>query len=393
MAITKLKNEQIQNIVNLAYKEFTGGEGVDVQIDLSKFTDNGVADVSAARSKFTGKLLGVLTKNWFTDSSYRSSYKDVFFEDSARFGAIIQSISVSVPEVKENSAWKDFVSGTTTIGQYTVYLPVVDTKYYTKSESWALPITVTGEQWDTAFKNETELANFVEYLFMVVDNAIVQHMEDMNALNRNNFIAEKINAQGSVGGYQAFNLTEEYATEIGLAESKSVEWFLNNKDFLKWASGKIRLFMGYMQKQSVLFNTDSKVRFTPKDRLVVQMLGDFVTRFDSIASSDTFHNDMIALPLYEEVACWQSMEDLSFDGVSSINVKTASGNSIEKGGIVALICDKWSILHTIRSNRVGSQYFGIEDMTHYEYQFRDSYMNDLSMNGLVLYIDDYTYTG
>lgn len=390
MAITKLTNTQIQNIVNLAYKEFTGQEGVDTVIDLSTFTDDGVKDIGALRSKFTGKLLGVLTKNWFTDTSYRSTYKDVFFEDNARFGAIIQSISVSVPEVKENSAWKDFVSGTSTIGQYTVYLPVVDTKYYAKSESWALPITVTGEQWDTAFKNEQELSNFVEYLFMVVDNAIVQHMEDMNALNRNNFIAEKINAQSTVGLYQAYNLTEEYATEKGLTTSKTVAEFLNDKEFLKWASAKIKLFMGYLQKQTILFNTDGKVRFTPKDRLVVQLLGDFVTRYDSIASSDTFHNDMIALPLYEEIASWQSMEDLSFDGVSSINVKTASGDTIEKGGIIGLVCDKWAILHTIRSNRVGSQYFGIEDMTHYEYQFRDSYMNDLSMNGIVFYVDDFT---
>lgn len=390
MAITKLTNTQIQNIVNLAYKEFTGQEGVDTVIDLSTFTDDGVKDIGALRSKFTGKLLGVLTKNWFTDTSYRSTYKDVFFEDNARFGAIIQSISVSVPEVKENSAWKDFVSGTSTIGQYTVYLPVVDTKYYAKSESWALPITVTGEQWDTAFKNEQELSNFVEYLFMVVDNAIVQHMEDMNALNRNNFIAEKINAQATVGLYQAYNLTKEYANEKGLTTSKTVAEFLNDKEFLKWASAKIKLFMGYLQKQTILFNTDGKVRFTPKDRLVVQLLGDFVTRYDSIASSDTFHNDMIALPLYEEIASWQSMEDLSFDGVSSINVKTAQGDTIEKGGIIGLVCDKWAILHTIRSNRVGSQYFGIEDMTHYEYQFRDSYMNDLSMNGIVFYVDDFT---
>lgn len=390
MAITKLTNTQIQNIANLAYKEFTGQEGVDVVLDLSTFTDDGVKDIGALRSKYTGKLLGVLTKNWFTDSSYRSTYKDVFFEDSARFGAIVQSISVSVPEVKENSAWKDFVSGTSTIGQYTVYLPVVDTKYYAKSESWALPITVTGEQWDTAFKNEQELSNFVEYLFMVVDNAIVQHMEDMNALNRNNFIAEKINAQSTVGLYQSYNLTEEYATEKGLTTSKTVAEFLNDKEFLKWASAKIKLFMGYLQKQTILFNTDGKVRFTPKDRLVVQLLGDFVTRYDSIASSDTFHNDMIALPLYEEIASWQSMEDLSFDGVSSINVKTAQGDTIEKGGIIGLVCDKWAILHTIRSNRVGSQYFGIEDMTHYEYQFRDSYMNDLSMNGIVFYVDDFT---
>ena len=38
---------------------------------------------------------------------------------------------------------------------------------------------------------EEELRSFVAYILMMVDNALVVHIEDMGNMNRNNFIAEK----------------------------------------------------------------------------------------------------------------------------------------------------------------------------------------------------------
>lgn len=387
MAITKLTNTQIQNLVNDAYKQMTGKEALTTE-DLSAFSDNGTVDVAAVRSTFTGKLLGAVVKNWYLDSSYRSQYRDVFFEDASRFGAITQAISVEAPEVKENSAWKAFQSGTSTVGQYTVIIPQVDTVYYgIKSESWALPVTITGEQWDVAFRSMEALNDFVGYVFMVVDNALVQHMEDLNNANRNHFLAEKLNS--SANGIHKLNLVEMYVADTGAeATGMTVEQFLNSESALRFAIEQIKLYMGYMQKQTALFNTAGKVRFVPKDRLVVQLLGAFVARLDTVARSNTFHNDLVSLEYYDEVPAWQNMEDLGFDNISSIAVKLSSTVTVEKAGIVGLIADKWAIVHTIKSQRVAVQHFDIEDLTHYEYQYRDQYMNNLTMNAVVLYLDD-----
>lgn len=389
MAITKLTNTQIQNIVNEAYEQMTGKEAL-AEEDLSKFSDVGTDDVQAYRDAFTGKILVAVTRNWFLDSSYRSEYKDVFFEDSSRFGAIIQTISATVPEVKENSAWNAFTSGVSTVGQYTVYLPVVDTQYYVKSESWALPITITGEQMDTAFRSMSDLNDFVGYLFMMVDNAIVQHMEDLNGANRNHFIAEKIHAQNTnVPGIHMVNLVGSYVKSAGIESTgMTVTEFLKSVEGLRYAVEQIKLYMGYMKKQTALFNTSGKVRFTPKDRLVVQLLDFFVERLNSVVRSTTFHNDLVSLPYYESVPAWQNMKELSFENLSSISVKIADGTSIEKGGIVGLLCDKWAIVHTTKSNRVATQRFDIENLNLYEYQYRDQYINNLSMNAVVFVLDN-----
>lgn len=389
--MAKLSNAQIKDLVNTAYKQFTGKEDIVAPLDLTAFCDMGAESIGDNRERFTNALIGVITKNWFLDTSYRSQYNDIFYEDNERFGAIIQAISVEAPEAKDNEAWKDFESGVSKVGQYTVYLPIVSTKYYTKSSSWAIPITISWEQWDTAFHNETELTSFVNYVFMVVDNALVQHMEDMNDENRNNFISEKIAYSKKVDakGVHVVDLVAEYVKEKGITSTYTRLQALNDREFLSFASAKMSEYIGYFRKQTALFNTEQKVRFTPEERLACQILSLFESKMTSVGYANTFHDEFIKLPNHQTVSWWQSAGDLSFNDVSSIHIKNGT-TTTETSGIVGLLCDKWAIVHTIRSNRVGSQNFGIENITHYEYQHRDSYINNLTMNAVVFTMNDHT---
>ena len=45
-----------------------------------------------------------------------------------------------------------------------------------------------------------------------------------------------------------------------------------DKECLRYMSRKIAEYTGYMQEQTALFNTEGKVKFTPSDRLVVEVL-------------------------------------------------------------------------------------------------------------------------
>lgn len=388
MAVTKLTTEQIDTLVNDAYSQAVGAEEV-TELDLTKFTDEGVTDVQALRSKYTGKLLGLVTENFFTQTSAESEYEDDFYEDEKRFGAITQMISATVPEAQENKAWQDFVSGTSKIGQYTVYLPTIDTTYFTKQTAWSVPLTITGEQWDQAFKDAAGVRGFVDFLFMVMGNAILKHRENMNEENRNNFIAQKVQhaAEAGVTGVHAINLIEKYATERGETSFTVAQAFASD-DFKAFSMSTLGEYAGYMRKQSAIFTADSSVRFTPTDRLRVQVLDKF-DRALAVTKAGIYHNELIKMPGYKTVSAWQGLGALDFDTLSQISVKTSAG-SFEQSGIVAVMVDKWAILHTIKRQRVASQRFEIEDLTHYEYQFVDSYMNNLNLPGVVFYLADYS---
>ena len=390
--MAKYTSTQIKDLVNKAYSQMTGGEEITEQLNLTDFCDTGSHDLTDVRDAFTGALISVCTRNWFLDSSYRTEYNDIFYEDSQRFGAIIQAISIESPKAIDNSAWKTFKSGETTVGQYTVYLPIVDTKYYTKSTAWAIPLTISWEQFDTAFRNENDLSEFVSFVMMSVDNALVQHMEDMNSENRNNFLAEKIaySKRPDAKGIHVVDLVKDYAQSKGMTENYTRLQALNDREFLTYASTKMSRYLKYFRKQTSLFNTEQKVRFTPQERLACQILTYFEDSMTNIGYANTFHDDYIKLPLHESVPWWQAAGDLSFDDVSALHIKNGESVSVETSGVVGLICDKWAIVHTIRSNRVASQSFPIENLTHYEYQHRDSYINNLTMNAVVFTMNDYT---
>lgn len=386
-----INNNTAYTVVNSAYNQSVGANAI-ATTDLEDFVDTGAAysAIASIKEQFTQALINVLATNWFTDSSYRSQYRDQFFVDSREFGAIVQMISAEAPAVTESHAWQTFTSGISTVGTYTVYIPVVDTKYYAKTVSWELPVTVTYEQWDDAFRTGDAIADFVAYLLMVVDNALVQHKENMDNLNRNNFMAEKINYAGSLGaqGIHVVNLLTDYNTEMG-GSLATVTDFFSSADALRYASGRILEYKDYFKKQTALFNTEQKVRFTPEDRIVLQVLSYYERRFESVAQSTTFHEAISALPGYESVPFWQGSGTAgAFSDISSIDVELGSnGTAVTKEGIVAFLCDKWAILHTIRKQRVAARNFDPEGLDMYFYQFRDQYMNNLTMNAIVFTVE------
>lgn len=401
MPAVTLNNNQVASVVNAAIAQSTGGALDD--LDLVGIIDKGNdSSVIGSVENFTKSLLNVMIGNWFTDESYRSNYTDPFFQDSETYGAISRFISVEVPDVVASHAWTDITSGTTTAGVYTLYLPVVHEQIYGKTVSYELPIAITGEQWDTAFHSASELSSFVNYIFLVVDNMLVKHLQDMDALNRANFMAEKINYAKSVGatGVHVINLVESWANASGATADISVEEFLNDRKALNYAKSEIIFYKDMMSQMSTLFNTAGYKRFVPEDKLVIQTLARFDQALAYAADSDTYHNEILTLPQHQTVPYWQAQSDangsLTFDATSSIDVVIEHGTApapdteIKQSGIVCFMCHQWAIMHTLFKRRVAVQHFDAENIDQYFYQFRDGYMNNLTMPALIFVLEDWT---
>ena len=401
MSVVTLNNNAVYSIINAARAQALGGGSTEAiaSLDLKDIVDAGGDEtVIGSREAFTKALINVLVKNWFTDTSYRSSYSDPFFEDSARFGAITQMISVEVPAVKASSQWTSITSGTTTVGTYTVYLPVVDTQYYGKSDSWEIPIAITGNQWNTAFKNEDELRGFVSYVLMMVDNALVVHLENMSNMNRNNFIIEKYKAATAVSpedGVHVVDLLGGFVAAHGdTTKDFTVADFLDSQEALIYAAEQIALYSDYIGRMSTMFNIGNKARFTPDDRKVLQVLSAFEKRMQFHALSDVYHDELAALPGHQSVAYWQGFGNGgTWSEVSKIMGKPTSyesGDATTVSNVVAFLADKWSVMHTIIEHRVAAKVFEPEDIVQYYYQFTDRYLNDLTQNAIVFVLTPYT---
>ena len=172
-SVNYLNNNDVDAVVNEAYAIATGKKEITT-LTLSDIIDAGTKDggsLVGKREQFTKALIMAIAKNMFTDTA-ASEDDDPYYVDSRQWGAITQMISAQAPEVKESSAWREFVSGSSTVGQYTVYLPIVSTKYYGRSNSWGLPITISYEQYADSFTGAEGFNAFRSYIILVVQNAI-----------------------------------------------------------------------------------------------------------------------------------------------------------------------------------------------------------------------------
>lgn len=397
-----MPNTQINAFLNAAWAQFSGATDVTT-LTTQGIIDAGSTTLAGNKELFFGVLLNVMMKNRFTDSEYNSFENDVFYEDAQTYGAILQVISVDMPAAVANPAWNKFISAyddyanATRLHDTPIYIPVVHSRLYESSDSWAIPLAISGEQMDTAVHDAAELEQIAAYMWLAVDNAVKVHLEDMDRANRNNFMAQKILAHRSgAAGIHVVNLVKA-AYDAGLypnaqsGDTLTAKDFMNDSSKMLFCTEQLKMDKTYFRTMSKLFNTAGRDRFTPDERLVLQVLSAFARRLETVALSDTYHKDLVEMPLYREVAAWQGLgTDTKWDNVSKIDIQLDDNYTIEQEGIVALMVDKWAICHTIKGRRVGVDRDDIKNLTAYSSQFRDSYFNDLTMNGLVFIVADYT---
>lgn len=390
-------NNSAYEIVRAAYEQVVGADAVDT-IDTQGIVDAGVASslFETHRDQFTKALIEQCAKTFFTDEKYTAS-TDPFFVDERRFANILQIVSAEAPEVQESHAWKSFVSGTSTAGSYTLFLPILESRVYSSTVSWELPIAITDEQWDDSVRDGAGLDQLVDYIILVIQNAVEMHRENMTGLNRNNFMAEKILYANSDGaeGIHVVNLMAAYNAQRGKSITTVAE-FLASPDALRFAEKQIELYAEYLRKPSKLFNTSGALKFVPKNRLVLQMNTAFLKSYEENALSVTFNDrfvDFVNVGNYDSIPVWQgfgvtegNIKAADFSEVSKIDIETANG-TVTQSGIVGFLCDKWAILHTIRKQRTAVTRFDPEAITQYYYQNRDAYCNNLGLPAVVFVLD------
>ena len=388
-----LNNNNMYAALQDATNQMLGAEAID-NIDLQGIIDKAVTWSDVEKEQWVGKLSSLYIDDKYTDTEYKDKRNDVFYEDSAKFGAITRMISMEMPDIIRNRAWDTVTSGTTQIGQNTVYLPIVDEQLYAGTDSWAVSVAYTGTQLNSAFRSVSGLLEFNNYVQLMAQNAINYHKATMHGLNRNNYIAGKISVGNSSGKINVVNLVEEYQRDHANNSMTKVQ-YLNTVDALRYAPKTLKKYKSLLTDMSTLFTTktDSKGKFIPLDRFVFQILSDFEGRIESEVYSETYHNEFVKLPAYRNVNSWQALvgtTDASFDTMSSIDITDNLGKVVTKSGIVALMVDKWAIMHTIVQNRVGYQRDDIKDISMYDYQFTSRYINNLTLNGVVFTVEDYT---
>ena len=372
---------QIYSVVNEAKNQSLGSKAVTV-VDTSTLIALGDAVLSSDTNTdaFLNALVDRIGKTVFSVRRYVRNDAGMVREPF-EFGCIVQKIYVDLPDAKVNNAWE--------IGKETykpefapIIKPSVKQKLFNKISTWEIDVTIPDTILKTAFTSASSMATLIDAIFTAMDNMMSIALENNANLTRASFIARKFSNQSKCG---AINLLKEYntLTNAGLTVADA----LRNTEFLKWATMQINLWTKRMGVMSTLFNDDGNTKFTDKDNLVIDVLQDFASATATFLEADTYHKELVSLPMYNEVAYWQgSGQTFAFADTSKINVKIDAENTVEKSGIIAVAYDYLAIGTTINQPRTTTERNNKDEYTNYYNKANIGCFNDLGENGIVFYI-------
>ena len=373
--------KQIYSILNDVAKQTLGTEAIAV-VDTQSFISLGdkVLKSDTDTENFLSKLTDRISKTVYSVRNYTGINKNLMREPFD-YGVIVQKIHVEMPEAKENNAWKIGEQGYTPT-YAPVIKPIVSQKLFNKLSTWEIDVTIPDFMLKTAFLNESSMATFIDAIFTAMNNAMVMCADNNANLIRANFIGNKIH---SAKPTQAINLLSQYNTLT--SANLTVASCLRDVDFLKWATMQISLWTKRMRVMSKLFNEDSNSKFTSEDYLVLDVLQDFASSTATFLQSDTYHKELVALPMYNEVPYWQgSGTSFAFADTSKISVKIDETNEVTQGGIIAVAYDYNAIGTTINEPRSTTDRNNKDEYTNYYNKTTIGCFNDLGENGIVFFI-------
>ena len=382
--------KQIYQLMNGVTSEILGKTEV-VKEDLSNIVDVGVELFDATSvDNYVKSLVNHIGKVIFVNRPYAGNVPSMLM-DSWEFGSVLEKISADIPEATENESW-ELVNGQE-YKQDIFYKPSVSAKFFNSKVTFEVPMSFTEMQVKESFSSATQLNGFLSMLYNAVDKSMAIKIDSLIMRTINNAIGETFKADATAfGGDYSTASTNRCVNLLKLYNDKfdkelTADTAITDPEFIRFASYVMSLYVDRLSKISTLFNVGGKDRFTPADMLHIVMLSDFKASATAYLESDTFHNNLVALPESESVPYWQgSGTTYSFADVSKIMVKTATGTDITVTGILAVMFDRDAMGVCNTDRRVTTNYNAKAEFYNNYYKFDASYYNDLNENCVVFYV-------
>lgn len=387
-----MKVEQIYSLMNNVTSEVLG-KTVIVKEDLSNVVDLGeeIFD-NASVDNYVKSLVNHIGKVIFVNRPYSGNIPSMLM-DSWEFGSVLEKISADIPKATENDSWN--LTDGETYSQDVFYKPSVSAKFFNSKVTFEVPMSFTELQVKESFSSVAQLNGFISMIYNAVDKSMAIKIDSLVMRTINSMIANTVNNEitgdetlSNHSGTKAVNLLKDYNAKFGT--ELTVDKALTTPEFIRYASFIISTYKDRLSKISTLFNVGGKERFTPPDMLNIVMLSDFKNSAIVYLESDTYHNDLVALPNCESVPYWQgSGKTYSFADTSKINVAIPNGSTtkdVNVTGILAIMYDRDSMGVCNSNRRVTTNYNAKAEFYNNYYKFDASYFNDLNENFVVFYI-------
>lgn len=385
--------KQIYTLINSVSGEVLGKTDI-VQEDLTGVVDLGTEVFNAkAVDNYVKSLVNHIGKVVFVNRPYSGKVPSVLM-DAWEFGSVLEKISADIPAATENDTW-DLQDGQT-YAQDTFHKPTVTAKFFNSKVTFEVPLSITERQVKESFSSAEQLNGFLSMIYSAVEKSMTIKADALIMRTINNMVAETLKADkkafggasvnyASASTVRCVNLLKLYNENKGttLTAAKAI----TDPEFIRFASYQMGLYADRMQTVSTLFNVGAKERFTPVDMLHTVLLSDFAKAAQAYLYSDTYNKDQVLLPNAETVPSWQaSGKNYDFASVSTINVKSASGEAVNVSGVLGVMFDREALGVCNLDRRVTTTYNAKAEFFNNYFKFDAGYFNDTNENFVVFFV-------
>ena len=383
--------KQIYTLMNSVSNEVLGKTDL-VKEDLTGLVDMGTEVFNQnAVDNYVKSLVNHIGKVIFVNRPYAGKVPSVLM-DAWEFGSVLEKISADIPQATENESWS--LTDGQEYKQDVFHKPTVTAKFFNSKVTFEVPVSITEKQVKESFSNAEQLNGFISMIYSAVDKSMTIKADALIMRTINNMVAETFKADAAAfasGDYskastnRCVNLLKLYNDKFGT--KLTAQTAILNPDFIRFASYTIGMYADRLGSISTLFNVGGKARFTGSDMLHLVLLTDFAKGADTYLYSDTKNYQFVTLGKHETVPCWQaSGQSYSFNDVSTIEVKTASGTDIKVSGVIGVMFDRDALGVSNLDRRVTSNYNAKAEFFNNYFKFDAGYFNDTNENFVVFYM-------
>lgn len=373
---------QIYTMVNDAAAQVYGSEAITVK-DTGSLVSLGDKVISSEsdREVFFKTLVDRIAHTVIAIREFSARERSVK-RDAVNWGLFVQKISYKRHTAVENPSY-DFTKQANPF-DVEPQTEIIQKIFGKDIGIWSYEDVIPEDQMFTAFNSAAVMGAVISGIYTNINNEYTIAKAALENLAVNTLIAGVLKKGKTT---QKRNLLAEYNTAH--TTTLTIAQALEDSAFLKFASREISIVIGYMKEANELYNLEGIIRQTPEDKLVVEILGQFASATSSYLEADTYHNELVKLPRYEEVPYWQGMGTTgSLEDVSSIKIKNTAidVDAVEQSGIIAVVHDYDAVASFIDKPEARSMVNPRQRCLNVFYQAARSYGVDLSEKCVVFYM-------
>lgn len=380
---------QVYSLLNDINQQMWGEDALAVK-DLSGIISMGNAVLSSSTNvdKFFSTLVDRIGKVIIRRLDLELDFPKLMMNEF-EWGCVLQKITIDPFGAKANTDWQVSDPGFTP-SLLEIYPPSIHQMLFTDAVTFEMRKSLPNSILATAFTGAGEMANFMTAVTAAMVDSMTLSLNNLSRTCVNNFIAEKIkNSNGIV------NIADMYNTAYSSSPVTNCEEAMRTPEFLRYATNVIRKYFKYLSMPNVNYNVAGLVRATQRDNMHFLANTTFVAGLESYLYADTFHEEMVNLKNYTEVAYWQGNLDsdntsinlpadvTAIEVIPSSEKGQLSPQSISQSGIIAVMADRQAMGIGLNKRRSAAFNNVMDDITTVKMSATQQLFNDLSENGVI----------